>query len=1182
MAESNPAALGTQKAVEAIGTALQKQYERWQPRARYKQSLDPTIDDIKKLCISLRKSSKDERVLFHYNGHGVPKPTVNGEVWVFNKNYTQYIPLSVYDLQNWMGVPSLYVYDCSNAGIIVESFLQFANSHQEEYEYHRKNFPDDTKEPPQQYGTCIHLAACANGQELPSNPLLPADLFTSCLTTPIKTALRWYTLQNKTRLLPEITLEMIDKIPGQMNDRRTMLGELNWIFTAVTDTIAWNSLPRDLFHRLFRQDLLVASLFRNFLLAERVMRSYKCSPISYPNIPHSTAQHPMWDAWDFTLDACLCQLPAVLEGADYVYSTFFTEQLTAFQVWLTYGSEERMPPEQLPIVLQVLLSQSHRLRALDLLGRFVDLGPWAVNQALSVGIFPYVLKLLQSSARELRPLLVFIWAKILAVDDTCQSEIVREGGHKYFLDILTDSYLPVEHRTMAAFVISKTFAENAAGQEIGLKDNVIAICLEQMAEPRGTLRQWVAITLGVMWTKNAQARWAAVRDSAYEKLFPLLHDPCPEIRAAAVFALGTFVGNDADRSDHANAIDSVIGMQLTNSCCEDASPLVRKELVAALQWLILHFEGQFTSVAYQTEEEERVRDSGITIFSPKDNDGVDKRSPENHMSFNHHKRAPSSTLPGLPQHQSTTTPLRHGTVFQNVWKVLLNCSRDPFPAVAKSATSVTQRIRGKFASLPVSPLINRSDSDTPDRGSPKFGCTVTGLGDSGSPPTKTVPPSKLTNAIPKPADVPAALVNLHRFARTRKLFDAGPNQDDDVDEDMAVKATDAIVTSQFVKWCSKSFTLPMMKLREEQDVSANAHYQREWKFMRNHAVRNSSLVDTENAGPPRYETQIFINRNLEVPSHVLFDPLEPVIYVADRNQISVWNYEKSFRVGSFPNSHPRPYRISDMTLINAHDSPFLLVAADDGSVRAWKNSSSTEKRSEDLVTAWQALPEVLPTTRGSGVVFSWEPPTQHLIAAGDAKIIRVWNMTAEQKVIDIPTRLDCSVTTLSSEPTGSNGVFAAGYQDGSVRLYDRRCSAADAQIMVFDGHASAVVSTKMPDHVLHHKLYSGSVDGDVKLWDLRLPNSVSVIKTVSGMSTMDVHARAEVICCGSVNQTANVYSFLGAQVSSIRHYDGFMGQRIGSVSSVAFHPFKMLLAVACSDTYVSVYTGLTDKKSARQ
>lgn len=35
----------------------------------------------------------------------------------------------------------------------------------------------------------------------------------------------------------------IDRIPGRQNDRKTLLGELNWIFTAVTDTIAWNVLP---------------------------------------------------------------------------------------------------------------------------------------------------------------------------------------------------------------------------------------------------------------------------------------------------------------------------------------------------------------------------------------------------------------------------------------------------------------------------------------------------------------------------------------------------------------------------------------------------------------------------------------------------------------------------------------------------------------------------------------------------------------------------------------------------------------------------------------------------------------------------------------------------------------------------------------------------------------------------
>ena len=72
---------------------------------------------------------QNERVLFHYNGHGVPRPTPNGEVWVFNKSYTQYIPLSVYDLQSWVGTPSIYVFDCSAAGLILEAFRNLVPGH---------------------------------------------------------------------------------------------------------------------------------------------------------------------------------------------------------------------------------------------------------------------------------------------------------------------------------------------------------------------------------------------------------------------------------------------------------------------------------------------------------------------------------------------------------------------------------------------------------------------------------------------------------------------------------------------------------------------------------------------------------------------------------------------------------------------------------------------------------------------------------------------------------------------------------------------------------------------------------------------------------------------------------------------------------------------------------------------
>jgi hypothetical protein len=41
-----------------------------------------------------------------------------------------------------------------------------------------------------------------------------------------------------------VSPDLIDRIPGKLNDRKTPLGELNWIFTAITDTIAWNVLPR--------------------------------------------------------------------------------------------------------------------------------------------------------------------------------------------------------------------------------------------------------------------------------------------------------------------------------------------------------------------------------------------------------------------------------------------------------------------------------------------------------------------------------------------------------------------------------------------------------------------------------------------------------------------------------------------------------------------------------------------------------------------------------------------------------------------------------------------------------------------------------------------------------------------------------------------------------------------------
>jgi regulator-associated protein of mTOR len=422
--------------LHAIGKALQQQYEQLSMRTRYKCALDPTVEETRKYATGLRKNARNERVLFHYNGHGVPKPTTSGEIWVFNRNYTQYIPISLYDLQAWTSGPSIFVWDCSDAGTIIQNFLRFGEKHEtERLEMRRRDENAEVVDT----SDCIHLAACKEGENLPTNPDLPADVFTSCLTTPIKMAVRYFILQNP--LKNNITLQEASSIPGTVSERRTPLGELNWIFTAITDSIAWDALPKPLFKKLFRQDLMVAALYRNFLLAQRVMRKYHCNPQCYPEIP-PIQNHPLWASWDLAVEAMLAQLPDLLAAQrgekhyEYQHSNFFAEQLTAFEVYLTQDASEHKVPEQLPVVLQVLLSQVHRLRALILLSKFLDLGPWAVNLALGIGIFPYVLKLLQSQAMELKPVMVFIWARILAVDKSCQPDLLKDNGYQYFIHIL--------------------------------------------------------------------------------------------------------------------------------------------------------------------------------------------------------------------------------------------------------------------------------------------------------------------------------------------------------------------------------------------------------------------------------------------------------------------------------------------------------------------------------------------------------------------------------------------------------------------------------------------------------------------------------------------------------------------------------------------------------------------------
>lgn len=678
------------KTMEHIGKKLQEQYETLSIRVRYKVFLDPSVDETRKFCTSLRRNAKDERILFHYNGHGVPLPTHSGEIWVFNKTYTQYIPVSLYDLQAWLGAPSLYVFDCSHAGNILLNFDRFVEKH--EAENAELRLQDPTAQP-QSYGDNIQLAACGKSESLPTSPDLPADLFTCCLTTPIEISLRFFVLEN--RLPSDLTLNDIGRIPGRLQERRSPLGELNWIFTAITDTIAWNILPRPLFKKLFRQDLMVAALFRNFLLSERIMRANGCRPMSMPKLPE-THNHSLWQAWDLAVEMVLAQLPAMLANEDggppyeYQHSNFFTEQLTAFEVYLTQGAPSQAPPSQLPIVLQVLLSQVHRLRALVLLSRFFDLGPWAVNLALTIGIFPYVLKLLQSAAWELKPVMIFIWARILAVDGACQADLLKDNGYQYFLTMLNpQSGLPVgnasEHRAMSAFIIAMFCKDFRQGQMVCLAPtgpNLIEICIAHLRDAENPLlRQWSCLCISMLWADFADAKWAGIRTHAPQKLCEMVLDPVPEVRAAALHALTNFLGS-LDLSEQVilseESIASTVLIMTT-----DGNSMVREELLVFFSNFVKRYLNKFMVTAYEQLVEER-----DLLLHP--NVEPDARRPYVHQA----SRNSSETSPPIVSRNS---------VQGSIWMHLLVMTIDAHPGVAQDASIIVDYVHESLLESPLGP-----------------------------------------------------------------------------------------------------------------------------------------------------------------------------------------------------------------------------------------------------------------------------------------------------------------------------------------------------------------------------------------------------------------------------------------------------------------------------------------------
>ena len=1259
-------------ALQAIGKSLQTNYESISSRTKYKQSLDPSVEDLKRLCSTLRRNAKDERILFHYNGHGVPQPTHSGEIWVFNRGYTQYIPVSLYDLQNWLGAPYIMVIDTNAAGHVIENNKKFI---QKRIDDEANNHTDIASvSPVSAYIESMQLGACQSDEMLPMNPDLPADLFTCCLTRPIEMSIKWFVLFSPLREKHYYdslkNKNGVIEIPGKLTDRRTPLGELNWIFIAVTDTIAWTTLSRPLFKKLFRQDLVIAALFRNFLLAKKLMPEVGCHPISDPPLP-DISNHPMWESWEFAIDQILAQMlkekeseaeevdmsdipqlqttdndtngkndsvqiankPVPLSnGWNYQHCSFFQQHLTAFEVWLQYGSAIKEPPQQLPIVLQVLLSQAHRLRALHLLSNFLDLGTWAVYLALSVGMFPYIQKLLQSPSPDLKPILVFIWTRIMSADhENAKQELLKDRGYNYFTQMLTlqprpsqpligDAPLVIEspavnnnvtfadQKAMSAFVLTMFVKDHKQGQKAAFSIEVVRICIGYIETSESPLlRQWSALLISGMVKDYLEAIVLIMRSGATGKLLQLIGDPIPEIRASLVNAFTNFVLMPKEYEDledsyglkeELNQQDLSIATEIINLSF-DGSPLIRREVVCFFSRFVVKYLQFFLVCAFSQLEEE------VTLIdNPSMIDEIRRKSPA------------------------------YGSIFFTIWKSLLISSEDPHDEVKNHAQEVIDYVMiklnesklGDVASEMEDYLLekrgvgeDRSNSidsklfakitENQKYNSMKSSSRNNTVGKKSlEKVTKRVQSLNLDSRLKtemenKNNDSKSSASSTYAFSIAEKVsklkswlnalsgtdgeqstnshilanylshqpttFPYGSNPKPKTPRFVPRVRKDGYpilpFTSKFLEYSSEYFQESQLGPKEEDEPGSEEYMRRIWRRNRNEAIIAATQPQKSLALEGDWKNIVVRLNNVTQPKLLKFTQFEKWISVVDeRDNVTTFDWGKNKELCKFSNGNPFGTKITDVKFLNEDHVPLLMSGSSDGVIKIYKNFNDIENCL--LLTSWRALNDIMLTPRSVGLISEWQQSRGTLLVTGDVKVIKVWDAPREKCVMDIPIRSTSQITTLTSDQVGGN-IVIAGFQDGSMRVYDRRLEGKDSLVKVYKPSTFAEKSPLRNVHMQRggmRELVSGNSSGLVQLWDIRQDSPIVRFRAFEKtMTTAFIHEHAPIIACAS--KEVDMYTTSGTRVSRISN-SGFISTLHGGtrnnmyINSLTLHPHRMMMA----------------------
>lgn len=405
-------------------------------------------------------------------------------------------------------------------------------------------------------------------------------------------------------------------------------------------------------------------------------------------------------------------------------------------------------------------------------------------------------------------------------------------------------------------------------------------------------------------------------------MYTLLKDPVPEVRAATVYALGTFISSTLDRTSQANDLDRQIAMHMLECVSNDMSPLVRMELVSALQWIVKLFDNQFVEVY--------LRDDGTNQEGSKD--GSLKRSARLRTGSSERNLMIMGGNDRLFPHAS------YSSVYSKLWNAIVSLSKDPYPDVAMMGSKVTDYIKQMAIELaPSLQLIPLGKEVICER-----------ISTSGGSNSYSLPPS------PNTKNFNNYMNNSHSGSTVRLNDSTSSNSSN---RDKIHKLRIPIVKTNLIEWEISSFARPIKYLvnhkgTRESDQFSDDTVIRKQRFDRNTKVRKEANDQQQLAVFHNLKTQSFVGKTAMTPSIVKLHPYEQQIAVAylDRVMLKDWGLDVSTTLSPMQLSSPNfthhsatiqtttnlgkkisvtapthSIRVSSIQFINAHDRGLVLA-----------------------------------------------------------------------------------------------------------------------------------------------------------------------------------------------------------------------------------------------------------------